>query len=253
MNRRWIVSILIIFVLTACNLPDSQTPPPASASPVPATSTQTFATPTVISIETLLARATPTRLPIATSTPRRVLASPSSGPVNCRYGPGTAYAVVGGLEVGGQAEIIGKNSDLTWWQVRNPSDPSTICWLAASLVNATGNLDALPVVDAPPAQVTDIRVRVTPASMNVACNAFPQYAVVNAEIIANGPTTVTWRWETSEGEEINANSLLFLEAGSQGVFVSYRINTAKDYWIQVHILSPNDTTGRATFKATCVP
>jgi len=90
--------------------------------------------------------------------------------VNCRYGPSTAYSVVGGLEVGGQAEIIGKNIDVTWWYVKNPSDPSTTCWLAASLIDAVGNLDALPVVEAPPALVTNIQVRIEPPSIYVACS-----------------------------------------------------------------------------------
>lgn len=253
MVRRWIVSIILLFVLTACNLPNQMPAGLASPSPRPATSPQAFATPTVLTIETLLARATPTRLPVVTSTPRRALASGTSGPVNCRFGPSTAYAVVGGLAVGGQAEIVGKSSDLTWLQVRNPSDPSTLCWLAASVVEIEGNVDALPVANAPLAQVTDIDVRVTPASMNVSCNAFPQFVVVTADIFANGPTTVDWRWETSEGEAFTVEPLLFLESGSQGVFISYRVNTAKDYWIQVRILYPNDTTGQANFKATCVP
>lgn len=253
MVRRWIVSIILLFVLTACNLPDQLPEGFASPSPRPDTSSQTFATPTLVTIETLLARATPTRLPVVTSTPRRALASALSGPVNCRFGPSTAYAVVGGLSVGGQAELVGKSSDLTWLQVRNPSDPSTLCWLAASVVETEGNVDGLPVASAPLARVTDIEVRVNPAAMNVSCSAFPQYVVVNADIVANGPTTVDWQWETSEGEAFAVEPLLFLESGSQGVFISYRVNIAKDYWIQVHILSPNDTTGQAIFKATCVP
>jgi len=253
MYRRWVVSIILLFVLTACNLPNQIPEGLASPSPQPATSPQAFTTPTLVTIETLLARATPTRLPVVTSTPRRALASSLSDAVNCRFGPSTAYAVVGGLAVGGQAEIVGKSSDLTWLQVRNPSDPSTLCWLATAVVEIEGNIDALPVASPPLAQVTDIEVRVNPAAMNVSCSAFPQYAVVNADIVVNGPTTVEWRWETSEGEAFTVEPLLFLEAGSQGVFISYRINTAKDYWIQVHILSPNDTTGQANFKATCVP
>jgi len=76
---------------------------------------------------------------------------------------------------------------------------------------------------------------------------------VTAEITTNGPATVAWRWETSEGEVIDKDSLLYLENSSLPVLMSYKINAAKDYWIQVHILSPNDTTGRTVFKATCVP
>jgi hypothetical protein len=210
-----------------------------------------YSTPTLIPIETLLAR--PTSTPVPTSTPRIALASPISQPVNCRYGPSTAYAVVGGLDIGRQAEIVGKNIDVTWWYVRNPSDPSTFCWLAADLIDAVGQVETLPVVPVPPARVTNIELRVDPPSLNVSCTAFPQYVTINTDIFANGPTTVTWQWETSEGEVISASPLLYLETGSQGGFIYYRINAAKDYWVQVHILSPNDITGRVTFKATCTP
>lgn len=252
MNRRWIVFILFVWMATSCNLPVQPlgTPLP-SRSPATDTSLLAFSTPTRLPIETLLALPTSTFVP--TSTPRLALASPITQPVNCRYGPSTAYAVVGGLEVGRQAEIVGKNIDVTWWRVKNPSDPSTFCWLSAELVHAVGRVDSLPVVEVPPAQVTNIQLRVDPPSLNVSCTAFPQYIIVNADIKTNGPATVTWQWETSEGETINANPLLFLETSSQSDFVYYRVKAAKDYWIQVHILSPNDSTGRVSFKATCTP
>jgi hypothetical protein len=76
---------------------------------------------------------------------------------------------------------------------------------------------------------------------------------VTAEIFSNGPTTVNWRWETSEGETLDKDPLLYLEGGSQSVLLYYKVNTAKDYWFQVHALSPNDIAGRTVFKATCVP
>jgi hypothetical protein len=252
MNRRLIVFIIIVFVLTACHLPN-QTEATPLPHPITATPTIASSTPTLIPIETLLAQATPTFIPTDTPTPRLALASVINQPVNCRYGPSIAYAVVGGLEIGDQAEIVGKNIDVTWWYVKNPSDPSTFCWLAADLIDATGSTDALPVVPVPPAQVTDVQVILDPPSLNVSCQAFPQYINVNVAITTNGPTTVTFRWETSEGEVINADALLFLEAGSKNAFVYYRVKSAKDYWFQAHILSPNDTTGRTTFKAACVP
>jgi hypothetical protein len=252
MKRNWIIFVTLFWIVTACNLPNQtiNTPLPTLETDRPS---QISFTPTPVPLETLLARATPTFLPTAVRTPRLALASPINQPVNCRYGPSTAYAVVGGLDVGDQAEIVGKNIDVTWWVVKNPNDPSTLCWLAADLVVTAGNTDLLPVVSAPPAQVTAIQITTDPPSLNVACNSFPRYVTVNADIIANGPTTVTFRWETSEEEMINADSLLFLEADSKSAFIYYRITTAKDYWIQVHILSPNDTSNRITFKATCTP
>jgi len=251
MNHRfWIVFLLCVIVTTACNMPSQTTSTPLT-TPVIDTPSPTLPPPTLIPIETLLARATATFVP--TATPRLAIAAPLDQPVNCRYGPSTAYGVVGALELGGQAEIVGKNIDVTWWVVKNPSDPSTYCWLAASVIDASGNLDALPVVEAPPAQVSNIQIRIDPPSLNISCAAFPQYVTVNADITTNSPTTVAFRWETSEAETISADSLLFLEAGTQSAFIYYKIPAAKDYWIQVHILSPNDTTGRVTFKATCVP
>lgn len=238
--------------LTACHLP-TQTTVTQLATLVAVTPSAVVFTPTVIPIETLLARATPTREPVASATPRLVLAAPLNQPVNCRYGPSTAYAVVGGLELGQQAEIVGKNVDVTWWVVKNPNDPSTQCWLAADLIAVTGNAEALPVVAAPLAQVTHIQLNIDPPSLNVSCEAFPQYITVSAAITTNGPATVTWRWETSEGETFDKEPLLYYEGGTQPGLLYYRVNTAKDYWLQVHILSPNDMVEQTTFKATCVP
>ena len=250
-NRLWMV-IIFCGILPACNLRSQTTAAPlTSSTPIAATPSQALATPTLIPIETLIARPTTTLVP--TATPRLVVAAPLNQPVNCRYGPSTAYSVVGGLQLGGQAEVIGKNSDVTWWVVKNPSDPSTTCWLAASLVETVGNVDALPVVNAPLAQVSNIQVNVDPPSLNVACNSFPQYVTVTAAITTNGPTNVTWRWETSEGESFDKDPLLYLEGSSQPVLLYYRVNAAKDYWFQIHILSPNDTVGQTVFKATCVP
>ena len=254
MKPCWIVFTIFVFMVTSCNLPNQTiSPPRASQTPIIDTPTSTFSTPTLIPIETLLALPTATFVPSPSPTPRLVLASPINQPVNCRYGPSTAYSVMGGLQLGGQAEIVGKNIDVTWWYVKNPSDPSTYCWLAASLIDAAGNTDALPVVMAPRAQVNNIQLNFEPPLLNVSCSSFPQYITVTAAITTNGPATVTWRWETSEGETFDKDPLLYLEGSSQPVLLYYKVNTAKDYWIQVHILSPNDTTSQAVFKATCTP
>lgn len=252
MKRYFGIVLVSCMMLTACNLPAQTTVTPLS-TPTVVSPSATFFTPTLIPIETLLARATPTFEPIASATPRLVIASPINQPVNCRYGPSTAYSVMGGLDVGRQAEIVGKNIDVTWWYVKSPNDPSTYCWLSADLIDTTGNTDALPVVAAPLAQVSNIQLNVEPPSLNVACGSFPQYVTVTAAITTNGPSTVTWRWETSEGETFDKDPLLYLEGNSQPVLLYYRVNVAKDYWFQVHILSPNDTTGRVIFKANCVP
>jgi hypothetical protein len=174
-------------------------------------------------------------------------------PVNCRFGPGIAYAVTGALIAGRQAEVIGKSIDATWWYVRNPSDPSTNCWLSADFVLVTGNVDSLPVVGPPEIGVTNIRVQVDPVSMNVGCAAFPQTVGVTAQITTNGPTIITWRWETSAGEISAEETLLFESEGTKEVQRLLSVWSANDYWVNLHVLKPNDRFGGANFKVTCVP
>lgn len=250
MNRRnWIT--LFTLMLTACNLTVLDPTSTPLSTPLPALPSQTSSAPTAIPIETLLARDTPTSVFTATSS--IILASPISQPVNCRFGPGISYSVIGALVVGRQAEVIGKSADVTWWYVKNPSDPSINCWLAADFVSIVGNTETLPVVSPPEIGVTSIQVQVDPVSMNVGCTAFPQTVNVTAQIAVNGPTIITWRWEVSNGDISKEESLLFESEGVKEVKRFLQVWSANDYWVNVHVLAPNNRSGGAVFKVTCVP
>jgi len=252
-NRYWI--IIAALILTSCNLnalEPTETPPAPAATPIPATATQqNLSTPTILPIETLLAVDTPTRVPTATL--GITLASAIDQPVNCRYGPEISYAIVGALVVGGKAEVIGKSIDATWWYVRNPSDPSNNCWLSSDFVSITGNVDALPVVSPPEIGVNNIRVEVDPVLMNVGCNAFPQTVSMVAQVTANGPTLVTWRWEASNGYTSAEELLLFESEGTKEVSGFVTVWGANDFWVNLHVLIPNDRSAGANFRVTCVP
>lgn len=249
MKSYWFV--IIVFIMTSCNLNAAQPTEPPLATPVPVISPTSFPTPTIVPFETLLAQDTPTAIPTATS--RVILASPREQPVNCRFGPDISYAVVGALIVGRQAEVIGKRIDETWWYVRNPSDPSNNCLLSADFVSIVGNVEALPVVSPPEIGVTNIQVQVDPVSMNVGCAAFPQTVGVTSQITVNGPTILTWKWETSAGDVFAEEILLFESEGTKEVRTILTVWSANDYWVNLHVLIPNDRSGGANFKVTCVP
>jgi len=252
MKRRLRIAILIsVLGLSSCNLPGSRTTETPLSSPIVDTPTPGSSTPTPIPIETLLTIESPTRIP--TSTPSVFLASPKDQPVNCRFGPGTSYAVIGALNIGRQAEIIGKNIDSTWWYVRNPSDPSTSCWLSAEFIQMVGDVESLPVVRPPDIMVTSINVSIEPVAMNVACDAFPQIVIITAYITATGPSTVVWRWQSSTGQVSSEKNLLFEEGGTKTVQDYYQVNSANDYSIEVQTSLPNIVTGRTTFKVICTP
>lgn len=245
--------VILAFSLSACNVPGEQIieSPIPSTQPTLGTPTPSIPTSTPFPIETLLTFDPPTITP--TSTPSTILASPKDQPVNCRFGPGTSYAVAGALIVGRQAEIIGKNVDSSWWYVRNPSNPATSCWLAASATDTAGNVESLPVVNPPEIGVTGINVSIDPPAMNVACGAFPQVVVISAQITTSGPSIVTWRWESSAGTISDEKSLLFEEGTTKTVQEYYQVNSANDYSIQIRTLLPNVLIGQAHFKVTCTP
>jgi len=160
---------------------------------------------------------------------------------------------VGALVLGRQAQIIGRNADSSWWYVRNPSDPSTSCWLSAEFVDTVGNVQALPVVNAPVIMVTNVQVLVDPPVMNVACDALPQVVTITARITASGPSTVVWHWQSSTGFVSPDKNVLFVVGDTKTVQDYYQVNGVNDYIVQVQTSLPNIMTGQASFKVVCTP
>ena len=252
--KRRLSTVILIVVLAAssCTYPETpatETVPTQPTLEVPATgATSLPAIPfETLNVDVVLPTVT------STSTPSITLASPREQPVNCRFGPDISYAVIGALNLGTQAEVIGKNIDITWIYVRNPSDPSTNCWLSADFINVRGNVELLPVVGLPEIMVTRVQVVVEPVAMNVACDAFPQNVVISAEITTNGPSVVAWYWESSVGKASPQKQVLFEAGGTKTVQDYYQVDRAGDYSVQVKTALPNITMGEATFKAICTP
>ncbi|MCC6567896.1 MAG: SH3 domain-containing protein [Anaerolineales bacterium] len=241
---------VLILISASCNLPlGTQTPlPPLKTDTPPAGNS----TPSVIPIETFLTYALPT--PTPTLPLRLVVASPKEQIVNCRFGPGIAYSVVGELSPGKYAEVIGKSPDLAWWQVRNPNNPSTTCWLSSDFTDTEGNIDAVPVATAPPVTVSAVLVSIDPPLMNVACDSFPRVVTITVEIAAYGPSNVVWMWrEESTGDTSGEMSVQFEEGGKKSVQDFYQVRSARDYALVVQTLEPNSVTTREPFKAVCAP
>lgn len=251
-RRHLIFAFLFVFIISSCNLPGNpptNTPTIQPALDIPITGDLT---PSPVPVETLISVV---ELPTATSTstPSITLASPREQPVNCRVGPDISYAVVGALIVGRQAEVIGKNIDITWLYVRNPSDPSTNCWLYVDLLEVKGDVELLPVVGPPEIMVTNIDVQVDPPAMYVACDAFPQSVLISADITTNGPTIVTWFWQSSVGKTSDSKQVLFEAGGTKTVLDYYLVERAGDYSIRVESALPNSQAGEAAFKVVCTP
>ncbi len=251
--RLWVMVIALIFGTSSCNLPAS----PVTGTPAPATTpmldtpTSSISTPSPIPVTTVLSPDPPTAE--STSTPNVFLARPKDQPVNCRFGPGISYAVTGALILGRQAEVIGRNSDSTWWYVRNPTDPSTSCWLSADFVQTVGDLQSLPVVNPPEIMVTNVHVRLDPPVLNVGCASFPQVVFISADITTSGPTTVVWHWELSTGFVSSDKQIVFAAGDTKTVQDYHQVTAVNDYIVQVQTTLPNIMTDQASFKVVCTP
>jgi hypothetical protein len=109
----------------------------ANAAPATATVAPTEAgTPT----ETLVPSATSILTPFITTNVN----------ANVRGGPGTVYDILGNLVQGQTAEILGRNSDATWWVIAFAPGPGGQGWISNSIVTVSGNTSNVPIVAAPP-------------------------------------------------------------------------------------------------------
>lgn len=230
MNLRSSRTMLIAFCLAACSfgarLP---TPTPIRATPTP----QASAT------------------PIRTPTPLQTSLHVTEDLVNCRFGPSLLYVLIDELSKGDRARVLGRNDSSTWLYVRDPGNPDGTCWIAANVAVIDGDLDALPVVQSPATSVTSLDLLVDPTIISVQCSQFPQTFFFKAEMTANGPLLVTWRWEASTGAVSDIRTLVFDGAGTKVINDYYQVGGPNDYWVKLHVLSPNVMSRQANFIATC--
>jgi len=129
-------------VLAPTNTP---VPPP----PTP-TYTRVLATPDTATPESPAPAGTPAGEVPPTSAPA------AGGPsvtmnenLNVRSGPGTNYDRVGSLAAGATVDIIGRNTDSSWWQIPYAGAPDSKGWISAGYGTAR-NTEGVPVVAAPP-------------------------------------------------------------------------------------------------------
>jgi len=233
MKRRVLLTGLISILLSAC----------ATATPAP-----TAAVPTA----TLLI---PTSIPslTPTPTPARVDLRVTHELINCRFGPGTVYELINELRQGQSARVVGRNESLTWWYIRDPGNPNGFCWVSANVTETQGAVEELPVTQPPAVTVTGTNLRAEPNRIVVNCDQFPQTVFLEAEVTTNGPTFVTWRWEASTGVSSDNVILVFEEAGKQVINDYYQIGAPNEYWVKLHIFTPNEIIEQVNFPVSCTP
>lgn len=250
MKLRSLLIVILVFAMSACNLPSNaptQTPTPGLITP---------------SVTQSLSTATPTQTPspsntappLPTATPTVPVAFPKEVAVNCRLGPSVAWIVLSGLNVGASSQIVGRTADNAWWYIVDPFNSARRCWVAASVTNTAGNLAGIPVAAPPSAEVLAVGVDVDPNEISVAgCVGPIQPIEISGTIETNGPTTVQWHFETQQGGAMTTQSTEFETFGEQDNFsVDYTPPlTAGTYWVRLVVTSPNSKQAEVKYTIEC--
>lgn len=205
------------------------------------------------STPTLAPNPTPTHTAIPTPDLPQVTVRVQSERINCRFGPGTVYAVINELKRGQTVRAVGRSEASTWWYVSDPGNPGGFCWVAAEVTETQGEADSLPILPPPFVTVTNVSLRVEPNLIVVNCAQFPQTVFFEAKITANGPTLLQWEWEVSTGVKSNVGTMIFEQAGTQVINEYYQINAPNDYWVRLNILAPNKISQQVVFPVSCTP
>ncbi len=178
----------------------TQSPPTATIPPTVA------ATPT-----TPPATATPTASgPTATATANAAQVVKAIAPANVRSGPGTTYPIVGGMNTGDTAPVVGRDSSAQWFAISFAGAAQGTAWVSNLVASYDGSINDLPVIQAaapPPPQATAVPPTEAPP-VNVPPTAAP--AATNTPSVggANGIQTLLFQMHTTTG---SPNQSLFFD------------------------------------------
>lgn len=161
MKRAVLSGVILVFLLSACGLIQSQQNEPTVD--IQAAIEQTMAIQNAASTmvaQTLAAanaQVAQNQAPVVYNTP--IPPTPTAEPTvsvkatasknaNCRSGPASNFDLLGTLSQGASADVIGKNSDFgQWWKVRLAD--GTECWVTEDAISLAGDTSIVAAVTSP--------------------------------------------------------------------------------------------------------
>jgi hypothetical protein len=204
-----LLHVFLIAAISACNLPGGETegtPTPDLALTLTALAgPQDNSTFTPEPLET----ATPefTSTPGNTPTPSVPTVSVSVN-TNCRTGPSTQYDLIGGLNVGQTAEVVGKSTSTNYWIIRTSGGGT--CWLWGNYATVSGNVAGLPEYQIPPTPTPTKTATPTATSTPAAPAGVDNVTMEMTCPNANHSGTLKWEDKSNneDGFNIYANGIL---------------------------------------------
>jgi hypothetical protein len=162
----------------------------------------------------------PSDTPAVSATTARVVTI--GKPANVRTGPGLTYLVIGGLNPGQTAPVVGRDSSAQWFAISFDGAPQGTGWVSALVATYDGSVDDLPVIQAaapPPPQATAVPPTAT---------APPPPAATNTPGVAgaNGIQTISFSMEKTSGAVNESMWFDFSVVNTTGSDITYGILAA---------------------------
>jgi hypothetical protein len=241
-----LASALLALTLTqACTRATAAVNEPQAVTVAPSTAT---AAPSSTPTET----PEPTAIPTPTATLDPAMLQSKYLDMACRFGYGTAWSQEGLLLRQTPVPILGRNEDSTWWNITNPHDDGTTCWVPALQTAANGNLSAVPIKAQPEAIVGHVTVDIDPNEETIACFAFPFEFIVQTTIGVTGPTHIQLRRSDSVNGS-RPSATLTLDRGRNWVILDrIRVNDPSEVWFLAEVSGPNTIAAQASASVDCV-
>jgi hypothetical protein len=134
--------------------------------------------------------------------------------------------------------------------------PSSVTTYTLTAVNGSASTSAQTTVNnvayspAPATfQVTNVTGSALQPSYTGHC---PRTFTFYATITANGPGTITYRWERNDGNWGHIQSMTFSAAGSQSIDLNYDLGETAAGSYKVNVLTPNNiASGPINYSITC--
>lgn len=212
-------SLLLIFILAACNLPGAA---PSSTSPEIMTSAAMTVDAAIKAASS--ATAIPDSASQASATP--TFSRPAiqvDDVVNCRQGPGTNYSRVTQLVPDQPVDILGYYAE-NYWLV---STSAGECWVDGQFATPVGSYQAVPTVTVPPTPTGNAPEGVILQKWNIFCNFQTGLADISLQWSDRENAETGYRIIRNEVivAELPANSTSFVESINllDGQSVSYRV------------------------------
>lgn len=126
----WVNAEVVEFVGQAEDVPVVEAPSPAQASSTAKANLQASATLTAT-------------LTVSSTTPSVKI---PAGGVNVRRGPGLDFDLLGRLDAGAEAVVVGRSETGEWWQIKYGKGEAGLAWVAAAVVDFNGDAESVPTI-----------------------------------------------------------------------------------------------------------